>query len=164
MVNNIVHTRCKNAFLSNAGAICFLWSFGLFAGFFFSYVCRDSVSLLMLSAFFRPVSIVFPAACVIFLFLFFVCCQSILLLACFFKSICFGFAWMSIAYLFGSSGWIVRGLILFCDTVMNLSMLMLALDFNSQHTHKSKMIYATICLIAVLFDYIVLSPFVSGLF
>ena len=164
MVNNFDLSRCKNAFLLNTVALCMLWGFGLFVGFSFSFVCRDSLSSLMRSAFSQPVSIVFTVFCTILLFLFLFYRHGILLLVCFIKSICFGFTWMSIAYLFGSSGWVVRGLFLFSDTAMCLFLLLLMLDVNPQYTHKSTLCSAIICLAVVYFDYIVLSPLACGLF
>lgn len=164
MVNDAGISRCSKAFLLNILTVSLLWGIGLLIGISFASHFRGLLSSLMCSAVLQPVSIFFPLMNVLFLFVFLICKRGFLLFVCFIKAICFGFASMSLSCLFGSSGWLVRGLLLFSDTVMCLYLLNCILCFGQCAVRKCKLSNAMVCVAAFLLDYLVISPFAGGLF
>ena len=164
MVNNTDLYCCKNTFFLKTLEVCFLWGLGLFLGISFScYFCNQTFSLLH-SVILQPISIFFPFINLAFLFLLLICKQGILLFTCFGKAVCFGFTWMSIGYLFGSSCWIIRSLLLFTDSVLCLCLLCCALGFSRRNARRSTSYSIFICCAVFVADYFVLSPFARGLF
>lgn len=164
MVNNMGTSHCSKAFPLNSLMVCLLWGLGLFIGFLFASYFRGYVSSLMCSAVLQPVSIVFPLANVLFLFIFWIHKRGVLLFACFAKAICFGFTWMSLGCLFGSSGWLVRGLLLFSDTVICMFLVSYTVHVGRYTARRDIPYSAIICFTAILVDYLLISPFASGLF
>lgn len=164
MVNNVGTSRCSKAFFLKVLTLSLLWGFGLLVGISFTSCFRGSFASLVCSAILQPVSIVFLLVNVLFLYIFVTCKRGVLLFACFIKAICFGFTWMSLGCLFSSSGWLVRGLLLFSDTAMCLFLLSRTLYIVQCTARRSVPYSAIVCVAAIVFDYLVLSPFASGLF
>ena len=149
----------------------FCWILGLLLGFFFTAHAGDSYLLLMRRAAFSQVSISGLAAAVLLPFLFaaFAASVSAPRLIC---AVCFGKAFFTascasgILAAYGDAGWLVRSLLQFSD-IVSLPLLcwfsMRHVAANRQGIRRDLMICLIPSVIAVMIDFVVVSPFLAML-
>lgn len=149
-----------------------IWAFGLFAGIYFYILVKPPIFLQMRSVIFQPVSIV---GLIFSLFLPLLCTYVavslnkpiIILIVCFFKAVAFGFTYSWISVLFGSASWLVRLLFMFSDYCFLHVLFALWIQFSSKHHDFKAYDFCFSILLALIVtaaDYLLVSPFVIGLF
>ena len=148
------------------------WALGILTGAGFAAANCDLYFSLMRGAVLQPVSIVGLLVSVflpLFLTLFsFVSCRpAICLLVCFYKAVSYGFSGMLIVSLFSSAGWLIRMLFLFSDSIALTMLFWLWLrrcDDQNAYPGWDSYICLIVCIFAAGMDYLVISPFLMGLF
>lgn len=147
-------------------AVC--WFCGLLCGIFYFWVCNDSVIPLMHRMVLCPASIVVVLSIFIpFLLTSFLVAISevwAIFAICFFKSFLFSFVSIGCLTTFGSGGWLLRYLLLFCDCVVLPALLWywmwsVSAPFRACHL-ATAIVFAVLILLIVALDYRIIAPFV----
>lgn len=153
-------------------ALILFWLCGLLTGSIICLFLEPSVSLLMRSAVFQPVSIVglfvsvfLPLICSYLSFL--TNNRIAVLLVCFLKAAAYAFSGVMMSLCFGSASWLFRFLFLFSDNCFLVILCFLWFqcgDRLSPLSSKDFLVCTVFGLLFVSVDYFVISPFLMGLF
>lgn len=149
------------------------WITGICTGFGIYITHRPLFYSLMRGLAFQPVSIVglFVSVFLPFLFTYFFITtnkRAYILVFCFLKALSFGFTGAYVISSFGSAGWLMIGLFMFsdCCTLPLLYYLWISTYISHEvDCIKVKFWVCTVlCLVVVWLDFVVISPFLHGLF
>ena len=145
------------------------WMIGIFAGFYFNYVCRPFSLSLMRSLIFQPVSIVGVFASVVlpFLFTYFAAITNrfiYVLFVCFLKAFSFAFTGASVSVAYLTADWMIRALLLFSDICTLPLLFYLWISACNDTLARIKFcLYILFSSVIASIDLCVVSPFLCGL-
>lgn len=145
------------------------WSLGLCAGSAFAVLNTGPLEALMGSAVSSRVSIVGLLTAFVVPFVVSAVCLRyhvliLIYLTAFCKAMALGFCSCAVYRTYGSAAWLVRCLLLFPDTVCCTALLWLWLSSGSERESRFHTVLCGIVIaVAGLVDYLVVSPFLAGL-
>lgn len=150
-------------------AVC--WFSGLLCGIFVFLRAGAPVTSLMRRMLYGSVSIVSLISICFIPFLFtafavFISELRLLFPICFCKALLFAFVSIGICAAFGSAGWLLRTLLLFCDGICVLFLYILWVRLLSGQEFKcfaGTIGFSVVCILAGITDYYVISPFLARL-
>jgi len=150
-------------------AVC--WIAGLLCGIYWFFPAAAPITSLMRRTLVCSVSIVslFGIYFIPFLFTAFAVFISelrLLFLVCFCKGCLYSFVSLGIYAAYGSSGWMIRGLLLLGDSMCVLALYLLwgrLLSGRLFDVYVDTIGFALVCVLACVVDYYIISPFLAGL-
>lgn len=151
--------------------ICAVWTSAFFFGCMISKLCSVTTVSLMRSLLYQRPSIVSLLAVIILPFLISFCVFQaqkpyLIMPLIFAKAAMFGFTTASVAFAFGSAGWMLRWLLLFSDSLANAVLLCLWLKHATSKDSAyitDLCIYIAIVICFVCFDVYIIGPYLLTL-